>query len=116
MSGNASGKPFKVGEVVVQVGGDTDVAPVSVGDTKLEGTKESSAAQNCRSHEAELAQDALLSLKANASFSPEVIKDDKDLSFVAVSEFKRALGRIEDPTKDLFSLCPATVTFQSFLL
>ena len=115
-SGKALGKPFKVRKVVTQVGCDMDAAAVSVGEAKLEGAKESSAAWNGRSHEAEFPQDALPSLKANTSFSLEVIEDGKDLSFTAVSEFKRARGGVEDPTKDLLSVRPTAIAFQSFLL
>ena len=49
-------------------------------------------------------------------FAPaEFIKDGKDPSFAAVSEFKGALGGVEDPTKDLFSLRPTSIPFESFL-
>ena len=49
------------------------------------------------------------------SFSPEFIKDGKEPSFVAVSEFKGVLGGVKDPTKYLFLLCPTSVPFESFL-
>ena len=51
-SGKALGEPFKVGEVVVQMGCDTDMVPVSVVDAKLKGTKEAGASQDSRPYEA----------------------------------------------------------------
>ena len=111
VSGNALGEPFKVSEVVTQVGGDTDAVPVGVGDAKLKCTKEPSASRDGRPHELELTKDALPCLKANVLFSPEFFKDGKDPSFAAVSEFEGAQGGVKDPTKDLFSLRPAAVSF-----
>ena len=48
-------------------------------------------------------------------FTPEFIKDGKDSSFASGSEFKGALGRVEDPTKYLFSLRPTSIPLESFL-
>ena len=48
-------------------------------------------------------------------FTLEFIKDGKDPSFAAVSEFKGALGRVKEPTKYLFSLRPTSIPLESFL-
>ena len=113
--GNALGEPFKVSEVVTQVGGDRHAVLVSVCDAKLKCTKEPSTSRDGRPHEPELTKDALPLLKANALFVLKFFKDGKDLSFVVVSEFKDAQGGVEDPAKDFFLLHPATITFEGFL-
>ena len=110
MRGYTLGEVFKVSEVVAQVGGDVHAVAVSVGDAKLQCAKEPSAAWDGRSHEAELAKEALPHFEANPLPVPEGCKYGKDPCFASVSEFEGTQGRVEDPAKDLFLLHPATVT------
>ena len=83
---------------------------VGVRDAKLQCAKEPSAAWDGRSHEAELAKEALPLFEANPLAVPEGCKYGKDPCFASVSEFKGTQGRVKDPAKDLLSLHPATVT------
>ena len=83
---------------------------VGVGDAELQRAKEPSAARDGRSHEAELAKEALPRFEANPLLVLEGCKYGKDPCFASVSEFEGTQGGVKDPAKDLFLLHPATVT------
>ena len=115
VSGDALGEQFKVCEVVMKVCCDAYTVLVGMGDTKLKGTKETGTPRDGSSHKMELTKGALPGLEADMHLSSEFIKNGKDMCFVVVSQFEGALGRIEDPTKDFFALCPAPIALQCFL-
>ena len=115
VSCNALGEQFKVSQVIAEVVGDAHTVLVGMGEAKLKGTKEARTAGDGSAHEVEFTKDPLPCLDADMLLATEVIEDGKDPCFVVVSEFECALGGIEHPAQDFFSLHPAAIPFQHFL-
>ena len=64
-SGNALGKQFEIGEVILEVTGDAHMVLVNMGETQLEGAEEAHTARDYSTHEVEFPKEALPSFDAD---------------------------------------------------
>jgi hypothetical protein len=86
-----------------------------VGEAQLEGAKQASRAQDCRSHEPELSQDMLPLLNADPAPMPQILKDVENPSLLTWCELESPLGSVNHPSEDLLPLAPPPFTFAQLL-